>query len=363
MLIVIAPDKFKSTLDSHAVSQAMADGIARSGLEAECIQCPLADGGDGSMDVVLRHLDGIRTELVVTGPDKERVPASFAVLDDGRALIEMASASGLALMKQPDALNATSIGTGELIAAASKASEEIIVFVGGSASTDGGTGAARAIGWGFFDDDGNTLPLGGGALEELDDIRGASSMHARVIAACDVTNPLIGPDGAARVFGPQKGANADDVARLERGIERLLEVVSAQLGMNMATLSHGGAGGGMGAGLSAFFGAELTSGFDFVASAAGLDDALEGADLVITGEGRLDSASFSGKVLSGVVERAKAHGVPCVAIVGSSDLSESACRERGLQEVVTLAELEEGRDAFDAVARAAELLVKRVSNS
>ncbi|MEA2476739.1 MAG: glycerate 2-kinase [Actinomycetota bacterium] len=359
MRIVLAPDKFKSTLDARAVARALAAGVKEVVSGAECIECPLADGGEGSTDVLLQHLGGRRHEVSIHGPDDRRLISSFASLDDGRAVVEMAQASGATLMEKPDALGATSRGTGELIAAAAVGSDRVVVFVGGSASTDGGTGAARPAGWEFLDKSGRSLPVGGGALRELADLRWVSTIETTVVGACDVTNPLIGPAGAARVFGPQKGASLDEIAILEEGLERLAHVVDTKLGVDVATIAHGGAGGGMGAGLSAFFGARLTSGFEIVASAAGLEEALTGADLVITGEGRLDTSSFSGKVVSGVLELARKNGVPCAAVVGTSEVPSEIAAARGLDRVVTLEDVVgDSSSTRAAVARAAQLVIE-----
>jgi glycerate kinase len=357
MRIVLAPDKFKSTLDARAVVRALADGIQAAAPTAECVFCPLADGGEGSVDVLLQHIGGSRHEVLVHGPDGHRLDSWFASLKDGRVAVEMAQASGLALMGKLDPLGASSVGTGELIAAAASVSDRVVVFVGGSASTDGGTGAARAAGWEFLDRRGKPLPLGGGALCELADVNRIATIDATVVGACDVTNPLAGPQGAARIFGPQKGASPEEVATLEQGLERFARVVEERLAMSVATISHGGAGGGMGAGLSAFFGARLTSGFEIVASAARLDEALEGADLVITGEGRLDASSFSGKVVSGVLERARDKGVPCVAVVGRSEVSDRIAADHGFDRVITLVDGGGASDAQTAVARAAQLAI------
>lgn len=361
MQIVLAPDKFKSSLDARSVSRAMREGASRSDPGARVIECPLADGGEGSVDVLLEHLGGVRHEVAVRRADGRPARAAFAELNDGRSAVEMAAASGLSSMRALDPLRASSLGTGDLIEAASRSSESVIVFVGGSASTDGGTGAARAVGWEFDDRDGRPIPLGGGGLNALSALRRPSSSRLLdVLGACDVSNTLIGPDGAARVFAPQKGATANDVVALERGLEHLAATVLDELNVDIASIPHGGAGGGMGAGLVAFFGGRLTSGFEIVARAANLDAALARADLVITGEGRLDATSFSGKVVSGVVTRARAAKVPCAAVVGASDISEASARDHGIDHLVTLADSTPDTDPQAGIAQAVEMLLRRI---
>ncbi|MDQ3878524.1 MAG: glycerate kinase [Actinomycetota bacterium] len=356
MRIVVAPDKFRSTLSAPAAARAMAEGVARADHSIRCDICPLADGGEGSAEVMLRQLGGTRRDLTVVGPDGRPTDAWFALLPDGRAVVEMALASGLDLIERPAPLRASSIGTGELIAAAMGSAREVIVFVGGSASTDGGTGAARAMGWRFTDDDGHDLDPGGGSLARLAGVTRGRRFDEKVIGACDVPNPLLGLEGAARVFGPQKGASEREVEALEAGVERLAVVVREELGVQVAEIRHGGAGGGMGAGLVAFFGATLTSGFDLIAGAVGFDDLLDRADLVVTGEGRLDETSFRGKVVAGVLDRAGRAKTKCIAVVGSSSISSESALERGLHRVVTSGGADRG-DPFEALVRATEAAV------
>jgi glycerate kinase len=366
--IVIAPDKFKESLDAVQVAESIATGARRVFPDAVVDVIPLADGGDGTGRALLAGLGG-RTEAVdVTGPLGDRVTAEIVLLDDGRAVVEVATASGLALVEEDrrDPLAASSFGTGELVsAAAARGAGEVVVAVGGSASTDGGTGAAAAIGWSFLDRRGRRLPPGGGALRSLariDSARVASSVTERtVVGACDVDNALLGEGGAAAVFGPQKGAGPREVAALEEGLERLAEVISADLGIDVAPEPRSGAGGGIGAGLIAFFGGELEPGFDVVAGAVGVHDAVRGADLVVTGEGRLDEGSLGGKTPVAVARLAARHGVPCVALAGELRLDPQRLEAAGLMGAVGLVETA-GReravgDPAGAIADAAELLL------
>ncbi|MDQ1467040.1 MAG: glycerate 2-kinase [Actinomycetota bacterium] len=279
---VVCPDKFRGSLTAGAAAEAMANGLRRGGVD-EVTALPLADGGEGTLDALLDAVGGSRRTTSVTGPLGDPVEAEWAMLRGGIAVVEMARASGLALVQgRNDPLRASTRGTGELIAAAARSgARRIIVGVGGSASTDGGLGAIDALGW--------TLP----AVE--------------VTVACDVTTPFL---DAARVYGPQKGASAAQIALLGRRLQRLSEHYEARTGVDVRSLVSSGAAGGLAGGLAAI-GATLEPGFDVVAGAAGLGDALEDATIVVTGEGRLDRTSLAGKVVGGALawasERAVAH--------------------------------------------------------
>jgi glycerate 2-kinase len=305
---------------------------------------PLADGGEGTLDAFVVAEGGRVRDIDVTSPLGGRILAPLAALEDGGAVVEMATASGLHLVTERDqdpALRASSRGTGELILEAIKvASTHVIVGIGGSASSDGGTGAAIALGWRFLDAEGRELPPGGGELTRLHALDGS---HVRrvdipVVGACDVDNPLTGARGAAQVFGPQKGADPDQVAQLARGLERLAEVVQAQLGIDIAVLPYGGSGGGMGAGLAAFFGAELRSGFELLTERTDLEERVREADLVITGEGRLDSQSLRGKAPIALSRLAARHRKPCVAVAGDLELERGPLKKNGIEAAVGLAQ-------------------------
>jgi glycerate 2-kinase len=362
--VVIAPDKFKGTLSAPQAAAAIAAGVTRARPEAEIVILPVADGGDGTAEVMRAAIGGEVDEIVVTGPLNAPVRASLTRLGDGRAVVEMAAASGLVAAggdRRP--LTATSRGTGELLRAALERTEEtVMVGIGGSASSDGGTGAATAVGWRFLDGRGRELPPGGAALEKLHAISSdAVSPRLRnrtVVGVTDVDNPLLGPRGAAAVFGPQKGASARDVERLEAGLARLAEVVASELGRDLGSRERGGAGGGMGAGLIAFFGAALEPGFTTVAEVIGLREAVAGAGLVITGEGRLDVQSLGGKAPAGVAQLAAAARVPCVAVAGEVAVSETELADLELQAAVGLvAEVGEARARGDPRGALAEVTV------
>jgi glycerate kinase len=283
---LVCPDKFKGTLTAASATAAMAAGARRAGFD-EVAELPLADGGDGTLDALLAARGGSRRTATVTGPLGDPVEAEWALLPGGVAVVEMARASGLALVpRQRDPLRASTRGTGELIGAAIRGgARRVIVGVGGSATTDGGLAALEALGWSF------------GAIP--------------VTVACDVATPFL---DAATVFAPQKGATEAQVELLTRRLARLADQYEQRTGVDVRALPGAGAAGGLAGGLAAI-GAELEPGFDVVAGAAGLESALEGADLVVTGEGRLDATSFDGKVVGGVLEWAADAGVPHVAVV------------------------------------------------
>ncbi len=281
-----SPDKFRGTLSGIGAAEAMARGLRTAGFD-EVRTLPLADGGEGTLDALLAGVGGSRRRSWVTGPLGDPVEAEWGVLPDGTAVIESARASGLALVRGPnDPLAATSRGTGELIAAAVRSgARRVLVAVGGSAMTDGGLGAVTALGW--------------------------SLAGVEVTVACDVAAPFT---SAAATFGPQKGATGAQVALLSRRLERLAEVYRDRTGIDVTSLPRAGAAGGLAGGLAAL-GARLENGFDVVARACGLEAALAGVDLVLTGEGRFDATSLDGKVPGGVLEYAEAEGVARRAVI------------------------------------------------
>jgi glycerate 2-kinase len=368
MRVLIAPDKFKGTLTAVEVARAMREGVLRALPNASVELCPVADGGDGTAETMCEALGGTRSLVVVRGPLGAPVEAPLYLLDDGRVVIEMAQASGLALVEgDKDPLRASSFGTGELLGAALEhVSEdgEVLIAIGGSASTDGGTGAARARGWRFLDAASRDLDPGGGALVDLAAIEPpVETQRTTITGVSDVDNPLLGPSGAARVFGPQKGASAAQVELLERGLGVLAERIAQDLDIDVGSISGGGAAGGMGAGLVAFFGGELKPGFETLAAAVELGAALGRADLVLTGEGSLDEQSLAGKAPVGVARMAAEAGVPCLAISGRVALDASRLAEVGVSEAVDLvSEAGESR-AFDepaaALADAVAVLLRR----
>jgi glycerate kinase len=306
--IVVAPAAFKGSMGPRIAGDALAAGARRACPNAAVVVCPVADGGDGLLDAVL-PIDALREVIPVPGPVGHPVQATLGWLDDHTAIFESAGACGLRLLPpgERDPLGATSRGVGELIAeAALRGAGTVIVGLGGSATTDGGTGAARGLGWTFHDASGADLPEGGGRLVDLDDFGGGWALGTRVIALADVTTPLCGPAGAARVFAPQKGASPDQVEILAAGLERLGGIFARHGRSDLATLPMGGAAGGLGAGLVHFARATLVGGSEWVFERVGFDAALAGADWVLTGEGAFDATSLAGKAVGEVVRRARA---------------------------------------------------------
>ncbi len=381
MKIVICPQAFKGGLRGTEAAEAMAAGVRRVHPDASLVLLPVADGGDGTLDALIGG--GVPPALahggagmmaggasasarvsysLVQGPLGERLWALWGDMPDNRtAVVELARASGLALVapERRNPLRASTYGTGQLIRAALNAGyPRIIVGLGGSATNDGGSGIAQALGARFLDADGNELPLGGAALARLAhvDLSGLDPrvQGALILAATDVSNPLCGPEGAAATYGPQKGATPDMVAELDAALENFGQVILRDLGMDVMGLPRMGAAGGAGAGLYALLGAEVGSGADIVIDALGLDAALTGADLVITGEGCTDWQTMYDKAPIVVARRAKKKGVSVIAVSGSLGKGWEAVLEHG----VTLAEAAAPADMplAEAMARARELL-------
>jgi glycerate kinase len=373
MRVVVAPDKFEGSLRAGQAAEAIEAGLRRARPDAEVVRLPLGDGGAGTLEALLAAgFD--RVPVRATGPTGEPVDAAIAV--DGervaggpggaspaprRAFVEMAEASGLKRLPggRRAPLEATTYGTGELIQAAlDGGARELVLGIGGSATTDGGAGMAVALGARLLDRDGADLPPGGAALLRLEriDVAGLDPRlgSVKVTVACDVDNPLVGPEGAAAVYGPQKGAGPDDVLLLDSALRRYARVLADDLGLDLAGTPGAGAAGGLGAGAIAFLGAELRTGIELVLELVGFDRAVAGADLVITGEGKLDAQSLRGKAPVGVARAAGAHGVPVVAVAGAVEVADRELRAAGFEEAHALLELEP--DPERAMAEAAPLL-------
>ncbi|OLC05364.1 MAG: hypothetical protein AUJ09_00295 [Firmicutes bacterium 13_1_40CM_3_65_11] len=316
--ILVSPAAFKGSFSPRQVADAIVSGVRRALPGAVVLSCPAADGGDGLLDAVLPP-GSFREHVRVTGPLGVPVSAELGWLDAETAILESASACGLALLKpeERDPLRATTRGVGELIfEAVDRGARTVIVGLGGSATVDGGTGAARGLGWTFQDWEGAPLPEGGGALFNLTTMRGGWGLEAKLIALTDVTTPLLGLDGAAPVFGPQKGATAEQVRLLAAGLERLGMLWGQQGRPDLATLPGGGAAGGLGAGLVFFAKASLLPGAEWVLERVGFDAALAKADLVITGEGTFDRTSLAGKAAGEVLRRAQAAKKKVAVVAG-----------------------------------------------
>jgi len=324
MKLVIAPDSFKESLSARAVAEAIAAGWARVYPDADLLLCPMADGGEGTVDALLSATGGTLQQTRVSGPLGDPVEARWGLLPDAQAIIEMAEASGLHRVEpaRRDVLAASSHGTGELIRAALDAGvRRIVLGLGGSATNDGGAGLLAALGVRFLDRAGQELALGGAALASLSqiDLTGLDTRLAQVevMVAADVDNPLCGPRGASAVFGPQKGASSAQVEQLDAALAHYADVMAATLGEDLRDYPGVGAAGGLGFAARAVLRAAFRPGVELVAELSGLAAAVEGADLVITGEGRLDGQSLHGKTPVGVARIARAAGVPVIALAGS----------------------------------------------
>lgn len=341
--ILLVPDSFKGTLSSRQVCQVMSGQLRRFFPQAQVKSIPVADGGEGSVEAFLAAAGGERRTRTVTGPFGEPVEAFYGILGDGRtAVIEMAACAGLPLAEgrlNPE--RATTYGVGELLLAAKEAGcTKAILGLGGSCTNDGGAGAAAALGGKFTRADGAAfIPTGGtlGEIAALDVSPVAQALQGMELTAmCDIDNPLYGDAGAAAVFAPQKGADAAMVARLDAGLRHLGQVATRCLGRDFSHLPGAGAAGGLGFGMAAFCGAQLRMGIDAVLDAVGFDSLLPGTDVVFTGEGKIDSQSARGKVVSGVAARCRKAGVPVVAVVGQIGQGFEEMYQQGLTAVFSI---------------------------
>ena len=323
--VLIAPDKFRGSLDAAEVARAIGRGVKRAMPAAEIDCIGMADGGEGFAETMVEALGGSFETIEVRGPLGHMVTANFGLVDNRKtAIISMSSASGLALipyeMKNP--LLTTTYGTGQMIRKALDLGVgRILIGIGGSATNDGGAGMASALGFRFLSAEGRVLPLGGGALSRLDSIdssnRDPRLDRVRIEVACDVNNPLCGPTGASAVYGPQKGASPELVLRLDQALENLARVVARDLDQSIRDLPGSGAAGGLGGGLVAFANGRLRRGIDLVIDSTKLRDRMAIADFCFTGEGRIDHSSGYGKTVSGVANIAREYGKPCAALGGS----------------------------------------------
>ena len=335
MKIIIAPDSFKESLSASAVADAIERGLRRALPDAQYVKLPIADGGEGTVDALINATAGQLIFVPVTGPMGRAVNGFFGLLGDGKtAVIEVAAACGLQWVapQDRDPLIATSYGVGELIKAAlDRGVDKIIIGLGGSATNEGGIGMLQALGARVVDDQG---------CDELTEIE-CAGLDPRLAGvtlqlACDVNNTLLGEQGATAVFGPQKGVTAHTALRIENNLARVARVLSARSGTDIASLKGGGAAGGMGATLQGILGAEMSSGIDLVLNTLNFDEQVREADLVITGEGRLDAQTSSGKGPAGVIGRAHAHGCPSIALAGSLGSGYEALYAIGLNSAFSL---------------------------
>jgi glycerate 2-kinase len=343
MKILIAPDSFKDALAAPDVCRAIRRGILKARPEADCTLFPLADGGEGTSEILAWHFKDEMIRLTVADPLGRPVEAHYFLAENGRvAFIEMAQASGLQLLRaeERNPLKTNTSGTGELIAdAIKKGARKILLGIGGSATNDAGMGMAAALGWRFLSKTGEELQPAGESLEAVEEIiapsEGVTASHTltevEVEVICDVTNPLFGPDGAAHVYARQKGADDAGIARLDAGLRHFSKKLEAHFGKNFAEIPGSGAAGGLGAGAMAFLGAKLRPGIEAVMELTGFEEVLKNADLVITGEGKLDGQTMHGKLIHGICKKAAKHGVPVIAFCGTLEAEPEAIAATGLR--------------------------------
>ncbi len=342
--VLIASDSFKGSVSSMGIANLLEEGIHRVVPDCEVRKFAIADGGEGTVEAIVSATNGTIREVEVSGPLGETVVAHYGFIGEDTAILEMAEASGITLIEQnsDNARRASTWGVGQVILdAVDHGARRIYIGLGGSATSDGGAGMAKALGVRFLNADGEEIPCGLAGLSELASID-CSQMTGKlegieVIALTDVTNPLTGPDGAVCVFGPQKGIPTDDVTKLDGWMARYAEILNATVGRAVDAVPGSGAAGGLGAALVAFCGARIQRGIETLLDIIGLEDAMDGVDLVITGEGRMDSQSAFGKAPIGVAKRAKRHGIPVVAVVGGRADDLGGVYEAGIDLVLSIA--------------------------
>ncbi len=363
MRILIAPDSYKNALSALEVATSLKAGLFKVFPEAEFEILPMADGGEGTVEALIDATQGEIIKTTVHDPLMRPVESSFGITGDGiTAVIEMASASGIQLVtsEERNPWITTTFGTGELIhAALDKGCRDIILGIGGSATNDCGMGMAAALGVKFLDAAGNSVGTGGGSLSDVTriDTSGLDERirETKIMVACDVTNPLTGPDGAAHVYGPQKGADPDMAKELDSNLKKFSGLISEQLGKEVGNIPGAGAAGGLGAGLIAFLDGELVEGVPIIAAKTGLDEAVSKADIVITGEGGIDFQTQFGKTPYGVAQVAKKHSKPVIAVAGTIGEGAEELYSKGIDAVVSI--LDSPMSLEDAIQQTSTLLV------
>ena len=344
MRILIAPDSYKNALSALEVAKSLKSGLQKVFQDAEFEILPMADGGEGTVEALIDATQGQMIKTQVCDPLMRPIESSFGITGDGiTAVIEMASASGIQLITsaEKNPWITTTYGTGELIhAAMEKGCRDIILGIGGSATNDCGMGMAAGLGVKFLDQAGNPVGPGGGMLAEVTriDMSGLDERirETKIMVACDVTNPLTGPDGAAHVYGPQKGADPEMVKKLDSNLKKFSDLIMEQLGKDVEKIPGAGAAGGLGAGLIAFLDGELVEGVPAIAAKTGLDEAVAKADIVITGEGGIDFQTQFGKTPYGVAQVAKKHGKPVIAVAGTVGKGVDELYSKGIDAVISI---------------------------
>jgi glycerate 2-kinase len=364
MKIIIAPDKFKGSLTSFEACQSISRGIKKINEKIVVSEFPMADGGDGFASVLKHYLKTVTIDCDTVDPLGRKISASYQWNEKNKtAVIEMAVASGLVLLeeKERNPQYTSSRGTGLLVKhAIAKGAKKIVLGLGGSATNDGGTGILSALGFQFAKEKDDYLQASGENLLLIKKIILPSfTPTVKFELACDVNNVLYGPDGAAYVYGPQKGADAKQVIMLDHGLKNLANVIKQQTGKEISNIPGAGAAGGIAAGLLPFFDVEMKNGIEMIIAASHIEDHLPNADLVVTGEGKIDSQSSAGKVVGHIAALAKKHRLDCVAFCGSMELDEAAVRGLGVKKIIPL--VDETTDREDAIMNAATLLEEKAS--
>ncbi len=376
MKALIAIDSFKGSLTSREAGVAAAEGIKRVYPEAECEVLTVADGGEGTVEALMSALDGETVTAEVTDPLGRKIKCQYGITPDGTALMEMSAAAGITLLKKEELnpLLATTYGVGEMILdAIGRGCRRFVVGIGGSATNDGGAGMLQVLGFSLLDRDGRDIPFGARGLACLDSISDERVIRelseCSFSIACDVTNPLCGEKGCSAVFGPQKGATAEAVREMDAYLACYAEKAREIRPLSDEALPGTGAAGGLGFAFKSFLGGELLSGIDLILRETGIEEKIKAADIVITGEGRLDSQTVMGKAPGGVAEKAKKHGIPVIAFSGAVTKDASYCNEKGIDAffpvvrgVTTLEEAMNRETAYANLADTAEQVFRVVRN-
>ncbi|GAB5555518.1 MAG: glycerate kinase [Saprospiraceae bacterium] len=352
MKILLAPDKFKGSISALEVCHAIENGLLKQAKSFEVTAHPMADGGDGSLAILSKYLN-LDTQNIQTLDPLGREIQALYYTSSTAAFIEVASASGLVLLnkKERDPLKTSTLGTGKMIVdALSKGYKQIYLFLGGSATNDAGIGIASALGYQFLGKQKNILNPIGENLSKINHLRSSSQFdfkNIKLTLLCDVTNPLFGTNGAAYVYAPQKGASAKEVAYLDAGLRHFSQLINHQLGKDVSRIPGSGAAGGIGAGLIGLLNAQIEAGFDVIAKLTGLEQKIQWADWVISGEGKLDTQSLQGKVIDGVAKLCKKHKKPLTLLVGKNDLKHQNLDHLNINDVFSI--YEQAKDLDDAM--------------
>lgn len=340
--IILIPDSFKGTMSSMEICAIMKETLLNTYPQAEVISIPVADGGEGSVDSFIQAMGGEKIYINVQGPYGKLMKSFYGIVDKNIAIIEMAACAGLPLVgEEKNPMETTTYGVGEMILdAAQRGCKKIIVGLGGSATNDAGTGAAAACGIQFFDERGDSFIPVGGTLEKVAGIdmskKSKELSDVEIVTMCDIDNPLFGVSGAAYIFGPQKGADEEMVEKLDQGLRNIAQVIKRDLGIDIDTLTGAGAAGGMGAGMVAFFNSNLQMGIETVLETVEFDKQAVDADLVFSGEGKIDGQSLRGKVVIGVARHTKKLGIPLIAVVGDIGDDIDAAYEQGVSGIFSI---------------------------